>query len=274
MDAARRLAEIARLADEEIDLAEAALVIAAFEYPDLDIAVEMSRLKLLAERVRPEIASAADERGKVSALARFLFSELGLRGDAEDYENPRNSFLNDVLDRKLGIPITLSVIAIEVGRRAGVKLSGVNFPGHFLVCSTADPELILDPFGGGRFLERADCEAMLHRATGGRIAFQDVLVAPARRRQILLRMLNNLRASYRKRRDTMRAIEILGGILELEPGDGEALKERGILRVERGDSAAGIEDLERFLREHPMAPGTEAARTALTRARESTFPVN
>ena len=274
MDASSRFSEIARLPDEEIDLAEAALAIAADEYPELDVASELARLDDHARRARPGIDASSGDRGKISALAHYLFSEIGFRGDVEDYENPRNSYLNDVLDRKLGIPITLSVLMIEVGRRCGVELSGVAFPGHFLVRSTGDPALIVDPFDAGRFVGRKECEEILRRQTAGRVRFDPALLAAAGRRKILVRMLNNLRASYGKRRDTRRLIQVLGALMALEPDEGTALRDRGILLIERGSDAAGIEDLERFLLEHPSGEGNESARASLDRARGRLYPVN
>src|SRR3954453_20308426 len=197
--ARERFAAIAELPDERIDLAEAALWIAAEEQPGLDPALWLARLDEMDARLRPRLQEVPGELDRVERLAGFLVDEVGLRGNAEDYYDPRNSLLNEVLARGLGIPLTLALVYMEVGRRAGVPLVGVGFPGHFLLRHSLYPQLLLDPFEGGRVLTEQDCRQMLEKLSGGSLPFDARLLRPSSPRQILIRMLNNLRGIYLNR---------------------------------------------------------------------------
>jgi regulator of sirC expression with transglutaminase-like and TPR domain len=181
-----RFAEVVRLPEADIPLDEAALLIAAHAYPDLDVTAELGRLDDLAARC-PEPT--------VESLRRYLFDDIGFGGDVRHYGDPRNSFLNDVMDRKVGIPISLSVLTIEVGRRLGLTLVGVGMPGHFLVRHEDGGE-ILDPFGGGRSLDPDDCQKLFRNVHGPGPTFGPQMLATAGRRAILVRMLTNLRHLY------------------------------------------------------------------------------
>jgi regulator of sirC expression with transglutaminase-like and TPR domain len=183
--ATARFAELVARADDEIPLDEAALLIAAHARPELDVAAELGRLDELA---------AGCKEPTLDALAHRLFDELGFRGNAEDYQDPDNSYLDQVLRRRLGIPISLSVLTIEVGRRLGVMLDGVGMPGHFLVRHRTDPNTFLDPFGGGRRLDVAGCQDIF-TALGG-TGWQDSYVAPVGARAILARTLLNLQGVF------------------------------------------------------------------------------
>ena len=172
--------------DEAIPLDEAALLVAAHAYPALDVAAEQARLDGLADSC-PEPT--------LDGLRRHLFEDFGLRGNTHRYGDPRNSFLNDVLTRRMGIPISLSVLTMEVGRRLGVTLTGVGLPGHFLVRHEGDGRL-LDPFNGGRSVDVEDCAALYRALHGARASFGPHLLAPAGNRAIVVRMLANLRQLY------------------------------------------------------------------------------
>jgi regulator of sirC expression with transglutaminase-like and TPR domain len=263
--ARERFAEIARLPDERIDLAEAALWIAAEEQPGLDPAPWLARLDDLGLRLRSRLAG--DELDRVSELSRFLSDEVGLRGNAEDYYDPRNSFLNEVLDRGLGIPITLALVYIEVGRRAGVPLDGVGFPGHFLLRHSIHPQLLLDPFEHGRLLTTDDCRQILEKLSGGTLPFDPRLLRPSSPRQILVRMLNNLRGIYLHRSEFLRAIGVLDRVLLLDPDDVGARRDRGLLKLKWEDPAPGIEDLERYLALEPEAPDHESIEALIAETR-------
>jgi regulator of sirC expression with transglutaminase-like and TPR domain len=252
-----RFAEIAGLPDEKIDLAEAALWIAAEEQPGLDPAPWLARLDEMADRLRPRLEPASCELDRVGALAGFLADEVGLRGNAEDYYDPRNSLLNEVLARGLGIPITLALVHMEVGRRAGVPLDGVGFPGHFLLRHSRRPRLLFDPFDRGRPLTEEDCRAMLDRLSGGALPFDARLLKPAGPRHILIRVLNNLRRIYLHRGETLRTIGALDRVLLLDPDDVGARRDRGLLSLRWGDPARGIEDLTCYLALEPEAPDRE-----------------
>ncbi|HEX9942838.1 MAG TPA: transglutaminase-like domain-containing protein [Thermoanaerobaculia bacterium] len=262
-----RFAALARLPDEQIGLAEAALWIAAEEQPGLDPAPWLARLDELGERLRPRLEGVRDELDRVGRLSGFLTEEVGLRGNAEDYYDPRNSYLNEVLARGLGIPITLALVYMEVGRRAGVPLEGVGFPGHFLVRHSLHADLLFDPFDQGRALTLDDCREMLEKVSGGSLTFDTRLLRPSTPRQILIRMLNNLRGVYLHRGEVQRAIAALDRVLLLDSDDVGARRDRGLLSLRWGDPERGIADLERYLVLEPEAPDHDQIETLIGAAR-------
>ena len=265
--ARERFAAIAGLPDERIDLAEAALWIAAEEQPGLDPAPWLARLDEMADRLLPRLEGVRDHFDRVGLLSGYLAGEVGLRGNAEDYYDPRNSLLNEVLTRGLGIPITLALVYMEVGRRAGVPLDGVGFPGHFLLRHSLHPQLLFDPFKGGRPLTEDDCRSMLDRLSGGTLAFDARLLKPASPRHILVRVLNNLRRIYLHRGEFLRTISALDRVLLLDPDDVGARRDRGLLSLRWGDPARGIEDLECYLALEPEAPDHTAIESLIGEAR-------
>jgi regulator of sirC expression with transglutaminase-like and TPR domain len=222
-----RLAALARGPDAEIPLAEGALLIAAEEYPGLDVPGWLARLDALGDRAGARIGAGMDVEAAAGALGRLLFDEEGFRGNAEDYYDPRNSFLNEVLARRLGIPITLSLVYLEVAARAGVRGQGVGFPGHFLVrLERRGDARLLDPFHGGRLLDDAGCRRLLKRVRGEAARLDPRHLEPVTTRQILVRMLNNLAEIYRTRRDFGRALAALERILLLDPGARDAIRDQ------------------------------------------------
>jgi regulator of sirC expression with transglutaminase-like and TPR domain len=216
-------AHLATLPDAEIDLPQAALVIAESEYPDLDIPRYLAVLEDLGATARRRVQGASEdepEGGAIAQVAQWLYGQAGFHGNNEDYYDPKNSFLNEVIDRRTGIPITLAVVLLDVCRRAGIAAHGVSFPGHFLV-RTEDPDetaVFLDPFDG-RILSRADLRALHARATGQLADPDPRLLEPASRRHTLLRLLNNLRGIYAARSDRVRLLGILERMLVLAPSD-------------------------------------------------------
>ena len=196
--------------DDEIDLAEAALLIAAAERPDLDVERYLGTLDRLGRVARLRRGEDRLPDGGVSRVLRFLYEELGYKGNASQYHDPRNSFLDEVIDRRTGIPITLAIVLVEVGRRAGIELAGVSFPGHFLVRApgTHGPTWI-DPFVG-RVLGRTNLRELYKRATGKDEDPESRLLEPCTKRAILARLLGNLRGLYASQSDPAR----LRGVLE------------------------------------------------------------
>ncbi len=186
MDAGQRFADLVAGPEEAIPLDEAALLIAAHADPTLDVAAELGRIGDLAAGV-PEPT--------LDGLLTHLFADLGFTGNTEAYSDPRNSYLDQVMTRRVGIPISLSVLAMEVARRLGVPLAGVGMPGHFLVRHLGEPPVFIDPFGGGRLLDVAECEAIFRRI-GGSGEFHAHYLEPVGARAILGRMLSNLRATF------------------------------------------------------------------------------
>ena len=215
-----RFAALVQRDDADIRLDEAALLIGAWEHEAFDVAPHLRALDALARRAAPAIENAATPDAAGRALAATLFKELAFRGNTAAYYDPRNSFLADVLDRRLGIPISLSVLYMEVARRLGLAVGGVGFPGHFLVrVDGGAAPLILDPFANGAALSRADLEALLERASGPDARLADVSLAPSPKRAILVRMLNNLAGIYGRDGDTDRSLEVLERVAALDPGD-------------------------------------------------------
>ncbi len=261
----RRFAELVEGSAAEPDLALAALLISAEEDPEVDVAGWLDHLDALAAAVSPSLAALAGAGAELARLERlraYLFDELGFQGDRDDFLHPDNSRLDRVLERRRGIPLTLAVVLLEVGRRAGVPLLGVGFPGHFLVRHALQVHVLLDPFDG-RFVTRDDCRQILDRVGGGHIPFHPRLLAPVSNRCILQRLLNNLRAAHLARGDLDGTRAALDRILLLAPDDAVHLRERGLLQLHRGDLTAAIEDLGRYLRVEPEAPDREAVESLL-----------
>jgi regulator of sirC expression with transglutaminase-like and TPR domain len=270
MNAPRTLAEqLADAADRPgPDLAAPAFLIARLEYRHLDPGPYLDRLEHWGDaafhRVAADPGHEAPLAARVDALNTYLFNELGFSGNREQYEDPRNSCLNEVLDRRTGIPITLSLVYIEVARRAGVRAEGVNFPGHFLVrvlqdLHTDDPGdgLIVDPFHGGAILNEHDCRLLLHRHMGEEAAWAPELLARATRRQILVRMLLNLKRLYVKWRSFPQARVITDLLLALSPSAVTELRDRGLLAYHMNDFPAALRDLEEYLKLSKMSESDE-----------------
>jgi regulator of sirC expression with transglutaminase-like and TPR domain len=264
----RARARFASLIERDpVPLDEAVLAIAEEEYPDLEVEEVLARLDALGARVR---ARAPGDRAAslLSALRYVLVEEEGLRGNEREYNDPRNSFLNEVLERKLGIPISLSVVWMEVARRVGLRLEGVGFPGHFLVkyVSPGGMEVFVDAFHGGELLSPDECVARYRARSGGRDLDRRHLEAVAPR-QILARTLHNLRRIYLERRDDVRAWWVLDRILMLTPGQLEALRDRGMVEARLGGAAAAARDLEAYLSRAPSAPDAAEVRRVLASVR-------
>jgi regulator of sirC expression with transglutaminase-like and TPR domain len=255
--AARRFREIISRADEDIDLAEGALLIAKSTYADLDVPAYLARIEDLALHLRAQIRESSSETERIRALNRFLFEEQGFSPNVEDYYDPRNSFLNDVLERRVGIPITLSVLYLEVGRRIGLQLHGVSFPGHFLVkCKLAEGTAILDPYCGGVSLSLHDLQQRLREVRGGEVSRAIVagLLVSANKKEILARMLRNLKAIYLQREEYSHALVIIDWLVAVSPQEIGEVRDRGLAYLKLECFRAALEDLERYLE---LAPGAD-----------------
>lgn len=254
--ARERFAALARRDDAAIDLAEGALLIAAEACDDLDVERERARLDALGAAAATEVATAVTPADRIARLNDFLYRREGFCGNRADYYDPRNSFLNRVLERRTGIPITLAVVYLEVARRAGVPAHGVNFPGHFLVRSDEAPELIVDPFAGRR-VGRSELEALLRQALGPGAELQPAHLAGASARQILFRMLTNLKQVYCRAGELERALGCCDRLLLLAPDLPPELRDRGLIYAQLECAGAAVADLERYLE---LARSPEAAR--------------
>ncbi len=250
-----QFAAIASGPDERINLAEAALLIAQEEYPSLDIAAYLRRLDDLAGAARAEVRRELSPAEQISRLNDFLFVERGFTGNNDDYYNPRNSFLNDVLDRHTGIPITLTLVYTEVAQRLDLPVYGVSFPGHFLAKCVGDAEIIIDPFFG-TVITTEECTQRLQGIYGADAQFDRRLLRPASPREILVRLLSNLKQVYVHTSEFTRALACVDRILLLAPDTPRELRDRGILYQRLECFAAALQDFERYLH---LAPDDEAA---------------
>lgn len=261
-----RFAAVVEVPDAELDLATAALLVAAEEYPQLLPAPYLRRLDLLAERVRDRLADETAPPVVLQELSRVLFREEGFRGNAESYYDPRNSFLNDVLDRRLGVPITLSVVYLEVGWRLGLPLAGINFPGHFLVRYEGEAmKLLVDPFQRGRLRFEDEAQELLDRVYGGTVRLQPEFLRSVGRKDILFRILANLKGIYLNSRDDTRALGAIERLLLVHPDALPEIRDRGMLLARNGRADEAATDLEHYLRAAPDAPDARRVRMLLER---------
>jgi regulator of sirC expression with transglutaminase-like and TPR domain len=242
------------------DLATLGLAIARLIHPRLETRPYLARLDEMGAAVGSRIAKhAGDVERSVSILNEYLFGEEGFRGNEEDYEDPRNSFLNEVIDRRTGIPITLAIVYIEVARRAGMRADGISFPGHFLVRVPAQPigfttaeDLIVDPFERGAVLGAKECRRLLRRYLGNDGPLLDPrMLPPASRKQIAIRMLLTLKHAYVRLRSFPQARDVAGFLLAVDPSASTELRDRGLLAYHLEDFASALRDLEAYLRLSP-----------------------
>lgn len=258
---------LAKLGDDEVPLLETALLIARDEYPDLDPSGVTGQVETYAETLRPQLEGDADLPSRLTAINRYLFEEIGFAGNNSQYDDPRNSYLNQVVDRKLGIPISLAVIQIEVTRRLGLPLDGVSFPGHFLVRLPVDDGiLVLDPYNKGRPVSAEELRERASPHLGGQMPDDSQLLqilAPASHRAILMRMLRNLKGLYQASDDWERVARTADRLLKLSPDTAEALRDRGLAYRELGYAKGAREDLARYLQLLPEAGDIESVREAL-----------
>ena len=267
-DARRQLVELVHRGGAEFSLAEAALWIAADDLPNVEPAVYLARLDEMAARVRsllPDVAEASAER--CAALLQVLFREEAFIGNTAEYDDPRNSYLNEVLDRRTGLPITLSIVFIEVARRAGISAFGVNFPGHFLALARyPDGMVVVDSFNGGAMLDAEALQERWQQATGTEPPPLATLLAPAGGAAIVLRVLNNLRHVYLARGDLPRATATVEKMVLVDPLGADHHREAGTLYLLARSFGKAIASLERYLQLAPDAPDAEAARQHLRAA--------
>jgi regulator of sirC expression with transglutaminase-like and TPR domain len=259
-----RFSEIISRRESGIDLFEAALALAADRYPNLDLAIYREEVDAISRKVAARMNRASDARTTLLAVNSVLFDELGFTGNSADYFDPRNSYLNEVIERRTGIPITLSVLYIEVGKRIGLPLKGVGMPLHFLVKHAGeDEDIFVDPFNGGKLMDADGCAEFLADLSGGAIALLPGHLAEVHTEQILIRILGNLASIYRKRSDYAGAIETIDRILLIDPKCAPYIRDRASLltAVRRLKSAA--DDYERYLVLEPNAVDAEDVRARL-----------
>ena len=253
--------------EDRIDLDRATLEICRSEYPHVNVEGYLSRLDELGQVTQARVGESRSPYRIIAAINTVLFKELGYRGNRADYYDPKNSFLTDVIERRAGIPISLSVLYMEVARRVGLALQGVGFPGHFLIkYQRGDGEILIDAFDRGEILTREDLDRLLKQLYGGKLSFQASFLATAGKREILKRMLNNLKMIYLQRNEALKALSIVEHLIILDPISAADLRDRGLLYIQLECYAQGLEDLENYLNRAP-----EAEDAAMIRARVATI---
>ena len=242
---------------EDVDLARAALVIASIEYEDLDIDYYLWELDSLADGT-PDTALSGPLKDRVEALSEHMFGDLAFRGDSQDYYNPLNSYLNMVLERKLGIPITLSLVYMETASRLGMPFEAIGLPGH-LVVRTGPPEdqLFVDPFNSGRTMDRAGCQDLVDTLFQGRVHLTEENFASYTKTEFLVRMLANLKHNYFREGDYSKAVRYADLTEVIDPSLSSNFHDRAMYRYTMKQYRLAIRDLEKCLPLLPEGPDRE-----------------
>ncbi|TMC31592.1 MAG: tetratricopeptide repeat protein [Chloroflexi bacterium] len=243
--------------EPELDLAEAALLIAAEEYPDLRPAVYLNQIARMSSDLKQRIRTEVEPQRVVERANTYFFEELHFKGNRDEYYDPRNSFLNEVIDRRVGIPITLAVLYVAVGERAGLPVRGVGMPGHFLVkyAPASTGEVFIDAFNG-RSLSRKECAKMLEEMYGGTVEMRPALLEPSTKRQILARILNNLKSLYLSRGDLARALAASDRIMLTDPHLTSEWRDRGMIHFQLRHDSEALKDFSRYLAVRPEPEDT------------------
>ena len=269
MNLAATLADLGFDPDAPVDLAELNLHFArGVDDPGLDLPVYLSKLDDFAEELAPRLESATTLQARATELGHYLFEELGFAGNTANYYDARNSFLHEVLDRRLGIPISLSVLAIAVGERCGLTVRGVGLPGHFIAkVIDGDEEVLFDPFHGGALLTPDGCSELV-----GTVVGQPFLASPANLRAtppgvIATRMLNNLKAVYLQSAEFAKAALVIEWLVPLNPGDASQRRDLGVTLVHANEPGRAIDPLTDYLRLAPDAADADVVKDFLRVAR-------
>lgn len=258
------------LNQSKVNIPRAALLFArSIAYTNLDVEYYLRRIEALTDAVRPEVNCWQSLEDRVDALSDFLFYKMDFRGNREDYYDPRNSYLNDVLDRQLGVPISLAVIWITIAQRLGLRAYGIGLPGHFIVGVyeqsgiKSGQEILLDPYNSGQRLTVADCDRLVRESTGYQGAFQQKWLMPVTPIDLLARMLNNLCHAYIQREDWRSAIPVIQHLLVTQPEINWHLRDLGYVHLYNGSLRLSAQYLEEYLRRSPDASDYESVRTSL-----------
>jgi len=238
-----------------LDLARAALLVAAESDARVDVDSQIHTLESWAAELSARLEPGWNNLQKLARLRSFVFEDLGFRGDSKDYFSPSNSLLNQVMERRLGVPLTLSIIFMELGWRVGIPFEGVGFPGHFLVRLPGEPrDLVLDPFNHGRTMHEEDCRRLLDEVTGGRLEFDGRLLASVTKRDIITRLLLNLKGAYLRSNQDEGALAAVERLLLIHPDDMDEVRDRGLLLYRLQRFGAALDALNAYLAARPNAP--------------------
>jgi regulator of sirC expression with transglutaminase-like and TPR domain len=266
MDLDTALTRLRANPDAPLDVAEVALGLARDEYPDLDVAGYLSEIDAMAHEVKPALRGGLESR--LEALCRYLFHDLGFHGDTENYYDPRKSYLNEVIDRRTGLPIALGALTMAIGRRAGMDIAGVGLPGHFVTRAVAGKrEILFDPFNGGKVLTRQDCEKLVEQVTGEPFAATSDSLQALPLGPTVARMLNNLKAVYLRVEDFRRAARVIERLLQLNPDDRLQRRDLGTALIRAGQPGKAIGHFQAYLSGAATADDDKAVRELLDQAR-------
>ncbi len=262
-----RFAEVTDRPDYEIDVARATMLLAAAEYPSLNVERELFTFQRLAGAISSKFLDDDDPLYCMNVISEYLFDELGFRGDEDNYYDPRNSYLNQVLERRVGIPITLAVVYMEVARRLKVPLLGIGMPAHFLVRHREIDNLYVDAFHGGILISEDECRDILGDRTRGGLAWTRELMRPVSNREIVARVIRNLKAIYMADGDFVRALTVSEFALALDPHSAMDRRDRGIVHYQLGHSAEALDDLAYYLHFAPNSPDAEGVHALVAELR-------
>lgn len=251
----------------DFDLATGALLVASTDDPNVDIDGCRANLDRMAEAARARTPSEAGPLEELNAITDLLFGVIGFAGNRDDYYDPNNSYLHQVLERRLGIPITLSLLSIEVGRRAGVPVLGIGMPGHFLVRHRDEQNYFVDAFNGGVLMNRDECGAVLRQAAGDDARLEEHHLNPVTPREILARVLRNLKAIYWDREEFDRCITTIGALMAVLPDRPEEQRDRAVVHLKAGNHQQSADDFAAYIEAAPHADDIETVRNALSRLR-------
>lgn len=240
--------------ESAIELARAALLVAAESDPNVDVERSLQTLDAWAGELAGRFQPGWNNLQKLARLRNYVFEELGFRGDRTDYYSPSNSLLHEVLERRRGIPVTLAIVMLEIGWRVGIPFEGVGFPGHFLVRLTGEPsDLLLDPYQRGMSVHEEDCRRMLEESTGGKLEYDEELLASVGKRDMIVRLLRNLKGAWLRRGDDAQTLRAVEHLLVLEPGNTGEIRDRGLLQFRLGRWREALESLRTYLDRTPEA---------------------
>jgi regulator of sirC expression with transglutaminase-like and TPR domain len=245
----QRLLDLLTGRDPSVPLDRAALELASIEFPDLEAETFISLLNSHAAELRERLSDSDGGQAYVRETNHYLFDELGFRGNTRDYYNPKNSCLNEVLTARTGIPITLSLVYMEIARRLGRPVQGIGLPGHFLVkYDDGLYSVFIDPFHQGRLLEAEECFALAREVSHIEVQPENKWLLPVSKKDVFMRMLRNLGAAYASRGQTEKAIEALNLLIQANPFSPDEYRQRGILQTQAGRVTAAKQDLDRYLK--------------------------
>ncbi len=254
-----------------VPLARPSLLVAQAEYPRLDVEAYEERLHELGAGLEARIHPSADVRTQLAEAHRLLFEEQGFHGNEDDYGDTKNLYLNEVIERRTGIPVTLAVVYVEVCRAAGLDAKPVGLPGHVIVrVDSAEASVLVDPFNGGRELTEEQCRQLVRGVFGRRTPFREHFLEPVTARQLVQRLLHNLKAGYLQRGDEDRAGRTIELLLAMFPWDLDEVRDRGMLRERVGDLPAALADLEEYVRYRAGARDIQTVNEAVRSLRRQT----